>query len=319
MSAPVTIKVLQGLALAMGEAKQRHLLKALETFCVIKSMYVNRPMPVCSAAGKAPAALPQAVQDIAELSLRSTKTIKRRIQLLTEEKWLRMMPDGLHAISWETLRAQYGIKHYRFYHLKPCKAVQLEYLIKARIFAEKKLHCKLGYKAHLLRAKNRAEIIRQVSGSLNSEVVAEHQLNNFLSEGKLYDSDSAYALSLRYTKRDQTHLHGDLEINYETTTRIFGYQSWGGAAYMKRTLQKKGVIEVETRAIELAKGKHGSKDSRKTRLGFVWWSCDTKRLLLLMPDKVNVIPNAHVDGFHALKTKWNAEMNNRLNGAGAQQ
>jgi len=297
----------------MGEAGERHLLKALETFCIIKALYVDRPLPIKKGAAEA-----QAVLSIAELSLRSQKTIKRRIAFLIAQGWLRQQADGIHAISWEDLRERYSIRHYRFYHLRPCKAVQLEYLIKAKIFLEKKAHCKLGFKSHLRREALRAEMIKEVSGSLQNEVVAEHQLSNFLSEGKLYDPESSYALSLQYTRRDQEHLNGDLEINYKTTTRIFGYQSDGGAAYMKRTLARKGVIQVHQRRVEVAKGTNTTVKARKTRLGFVLWNKDLHRLELIMPDKVDVIPNAHVDQLHELQNKWRNELKNRLGGAGAQ-
>lgn len=289
----------------MGERGDRHLLKALETFCIIKSMYVDRPMP---------AKCTSAVQDIAQLSLRSAKTINRRIKYLIGQKWLRAQPDGLHAISWETLREQYGIKHYRFYHLRPCHTVQLEYLIKAKIFQEKKQHCKLGYKAHLQREKLRAEMIEQVSGSLSSETVAEHQLHCFVSAGKLYDQDARYALSMQYTRRDEEHLNGDLEINFKTTTRIFGYQSYGGAAYMKRTLQRKGVIQVTSRRINIANGTHTTLKSRKTRLGFVLWNQDERKLQLVMPDKVQVIPNNAIDSYAKLQQSWRGELAQRLQG-----
>ena len=305
MTAPATIKLLQGLPMAMGERGERHLLKALETFCFIKSIYVDRPMPAKCA---------EAVQYIAQASLRSAKTIQRRIALLVEEKWLRPQPDGLHPISWETLREQYAIRHYRFYHLKPCKTVQLEYLIKAKIFHEKKQHCKIGYKAHLQREKLRAEMIEQVSGSLSSEAVAEHQLHCFVSAGQMYDEEARYALSLQYTRRDQEHLHGDLEINYKTTTRIFGYQSNGGAAYMKRTLQRKGVIEVTSRRIDLGRGKHTTLRARKTRLGFVLWNEDERKLQLVMPDKVEVIPNNAIDAYAKLQRSWGKELQQRLQG-----
>lgn len=316
MTAPATIKLLQGLPMAMGERGERHLLKALETFCIIKSMYVDRPMPVNNTV-KGLHASHESVVEIALLSMRSAKTIKRRIETLIDCKWLRIDQSGLHAISWETLREQYGIRHYRFYHLKPCKTVQLEYLIKAKIFHEKKQHCKIGYKAHLQREKLRAEMIEQVSGSLSSEAVAEHQLHCFVSAGQMYDDDSRYALSLQYTRRDEEHLHGDLEINYKTTTRIFGYQSDGGAAYMKRTLQRKGVIQITARRIDLGNGKHTTLKSRKTRLGFVLWNEDLRKLQLVMPDRVDVIPNNSVDAFAKLQKSWSSEICKRLEGGAA--
>lgn len=286
------IKCLQGLPLAMASQGDRHLLKALETFCFIKSLYHDEAFPNTAAAK----------QEIAVLSLRSTKTINRRVEELQALGWLRRAGESdiyLEHVSWDVLRERYHIEHSRRYYFTPCQRVQLEYLIKAKVIKEKQDNIRFGYKAHVRRESIRAEMIQQVSVSLKAEDVAEHQLRNFLTEGRAYDSDARYALSLQYNKRSEgEQLNGDLHFNYRTGTRIFGYQSDGGYAVMKRRLEQLGVIYRENRRVKVDKGTNTTTAARKTRLGFVKFDEEERTLWLIRTDAIEVIANCHVDEYN---------------------
>lgn len=291
MSTTPKIKCLQGLPLAMTSSGDRHLLKALETFCFIKSLWDDEDFPATA----------RNVQHIANLSIRSTKTIWRRIDELIGLGWLRRKGSGdyLEHISWNYFRERYHIEHSRRYYFTPCQRVQLEYLIKAKVIKEKQDNIRFGYKAHVRRETIRAKMIQQVSGSLKAEAVAEHQLTNFLTEGKVYDPDTRYALSLQYTKRSKgEQLNGDLHFNYRTGTRIFGYQSDGGYAVLKRRLEQLGVIYRECRRVVVEKGTNTTTAARKTRLGFVKFDEEKRTLWLIRPDAIEVIPNCHVDDYN---------------------
>ena len=229
-------------------------------------------------------------------SNRSTKTIKRRIATLVAEQWLRpVSPNFFEHTSWEALRVTYNISHNKFYHITPTKHVQIEYILKAKVLLEKKEQCKIGYTFHLKRRPYDAEIIERVSGTLKGEAVAEHQLRNFITEGIVYDEEERGALSLRYAHRNETHLNGDTEFNFKTGTKIFGYQSWGGFAVMKRALVKRGVIVVESRRTRITRGTNTTLKKRKTRLGFVKYEKDLGDAFLIQPDKITVVPNVHID------------------------
>jgi hypothetical protein len=290
----------------MGLAKDRHLFKALETFCFIKAYCLKSNFN----------ASPANVATIATESRRSTKTIKRRIELLVAQGWLRPIGNSMYEhAAWDTLRIRYNIRHTHFYHLKPCKTVQLEYLIKAKVFSEKKTHCEFGYRVHLRRKPFDAEIIKQVSGTLRGEVVAKHQLENFLWEGKSYDAEASSALSLRYVHRNENHINADFEINYKTGTKIYGYQSYGGFAVLKRRLIALGVIERESRRTVIAQGHNTTLKKRKTRLGFVKYERDLRQVHLIQPDKITVVPNVHVDARNEAIKQFRNEIKKRLDEA----
>lgn len=298
MNRPAHIKVLRGISTAACAAGERHLLKPLETLFYIKSIYVDRPFPDTN----------EARQELAEISKRCTRTIKRRISLLIELKLLRKEADGLHAISWNDLRERYELEHTKFYQIPISKHVQLEYFVKAKVINEKKQHCEHGFRATRKRENIRAEVIKEVCGSASAEAVAEHQLNHFVNEGAGYAGDADWALSMLYKKRDTTFLNGDLEINYRTGTRIFKYNSDGGFAALKRSLKAKGVISVEQRRVALKRGTHTTTAARKTRLGFVKWNEELRRVELIRPDKITVVPYKYVDQVFELNKQLNEKM-----------
>ncbi len=299
MNQSAHIKVLRGISTAACAVGERHLLKPMETLFYIKSIWIDRPFPDTN----------EARQELAEISKRCTRTIKRRISLLIELKFLRKEADGIHAISWSALRERYDLDHTKFYHIPISKHVQLEYFVKAKVIDEKKQHCEYGFKATRQRENIRAEIIKEVCGSASVEAVAEHQLNYFISEGQGYTGDADWALSMQYQKRDTKFLNGDLEINYKTGTRIFKYSSDGGFAALKRSLKAKGVIAVEQRRIALTRGTHTTTRARKTRLGFVKWNAELRKVELIRPDKITVVPYKHVDQVFLLNKQLNERMN----------
>lgn len=300
------IRCLKGLPLAMGLAGDRHLFKALETFCFIKAYCLKENfVATCSN-----------IRQLAADSGRSEKTIVRRIEVLTEQGWLRQVNGKRNKVyehvAWDVLRIRYNVQHERYYHITPCKRVQTEYILKAKVLSEKKQHCEFGYRVHLRRKPFDAEIIQQVTGTLNGETVAEYQLDNFLSEGKLFDAEAASALSLRYIDRRQEHINGDFEFNYKTGTKIYGYQSYGGYAVMKRRLHSLGVIIVEQRRVVVPKGKNTTLKKRKTRLGFVKFERDLNEVHLIRPDKITVTPNVHIDALNSFIEQKRKEMDERI-------
>lgn len=299
------IRCLKGLPLAMGMAKDRHLFKALETFCFIKAYCLTENF----------IATPANIRQIAQDSRRSEKTIGRRIDILVENGWLRLVGSRTYEhISWDQLRCKYNIQHERFYHITPCQRVQTEYILKAKVLSEKRQHCELGYRVHLQRKPFDAEIIERVTGSLKGETVAEYQLDNFLSEGRLFDAEASATLSMRYTDRRHEHINGDFEINYKTGTKIYGYQSYGGYAVMKRRLHSLGVIVVETRRYVVPKGTNTTLKKRKTRLGYVKFEADLNQVHLIRPDKITVTPNVHIDALNGFIAQKRQEMEERLKG-----
>ncbi len=294
-----TIKVLKGISTAVCAAGERHLLKPLETLFYIKALCVDRPFTNC----------PEALLKLTEISKRCRRTNKRRISTLIEHGFLRPDASGhLHAISWNDLRERYNLLHTKFYIIPISQHVQLEYFIKAKVIAEKKQHCQLGYQANLKRNALRKEMIKEVCGSVKPDSVAEHQLECFIKEGRGYTEDAEYILSMQYRNRKETFLNGDLEINYKTGTKVFGYQSNGGFAALKRSLKAKGVISVQPRRTTLARGTHTTVKSRKTRLGFVLWNEKERIVELIQPDKITVVPYVHVDTVFLLNKQLNQRM-----------
>lgn len=298
MGTPAVVKVLKGLPLAIVSAGERHLLKAFETLFVIKAMYPRKPMPMHTADMRN-----ASIQQVASYSQRSTKTIKRRLITLLNEGLLQRVATGLVPISWDKLRERYKIQHEHFYHIKQVENVQLEYMLKAKVFQDKEQHCRLGFIAQREGNRIRKEVLKQVSNSLDCESVAMHQLECFHSEGKRYDDDEAYALNTYYHRKDDKVLRGDLAINYFTIHKMFGYKSYGGVAKLKRYLEGKGVISVRKRKETLTKHTHTTNASRITRLGFVKWNKEQRIVELIMPDLIAVTATANVSTLHLQRQK----------------
>jgi hypothetical protein len=277
MHNPSSIKILKGLSLAIAAEQQAF--KLLETLAFIKAVWVSQPMPNTLAARGI----------LAELSLRSTKTINRRINALIGIKWLHKCGHGYEAISWSDLASKYHIRHKHFYYVKIQEHVKLEYILQSKVIAEKKSQCKAAFNYRLSNAQSFKDEMKPVTGSVSSEAVATHQRQFFLVGGRGYSSEAKETLSTIYLRKESKMLRGDTNVSSGTLKMIFAKRGHGSIAYKKRRLQYLGLIEVRKQTFNIDNGIHTTKASRRTRLGFVKWNETDQQLQLIQPDDIQVL------------------------------
>lgn len=279
------VKVLKGLPLAiMGMGSQ--MFKLVETFSFLKAIYPEGRFSDVTKAAKV----------VSSASLISPKTFKRRISALIAENLVSKKSDGNYYLSsWEDVAARFQIRHCRFYIIQSSKHVKLEYILRNKAMQEKEAQCGSACVKRIRGNQFIKEMLEPVTGSIHPESVADHQLTCFLSEGKLYDQEAAFALSMRYHKEEEKIIRGDVAMSYRTLNRLFGFESLGGFAYWKKKLCQSGLQYVEKRRQVLKNGTNTTSESRRVRLGHVWYNRQQHVAELIMPDKIHHLPMKGLD------------------------
>ncbi|MCW5907330.1 MAG: hypothetical protein KIS94_05690 [Chitinophagales bacterium] len=295
MQKPLTIKLLKGLPLAAVEAGERSaFLRALETFCYMKAMWPDRPMPNN----------PDAINLLAAESKRSTKTIKRRLAYLQSRDLVRAHHlRGYDCLSWRALARDYAIPHQHFYHIKNSAYVHLYDIIDKKVESEKQKQCSVAIRNRVKSNRYTQEIIEEVSGSrFYPEALAEHQLNYLLSGGRSHAhcDDAQYVLSTHYTqayndREKEKKLRGDTALCSRSLTKLYGYSGHGTMAYKKRKWQRLGLCNVFQRVFTIPNGIYTTKASRKHRLGFIRFNTANGLTELVMPDLISDNPLGNLD------------------------
>ena len=281
MATGIKIKALKGIPLRI--AADRELFKLMETLFIIKAMWVDCPMP----------ATPQAKQELAAASGRSVRTIQRRLAALQERDLVRCYQlRGYECISWYALAERYGIKHIHFFIIELVPGIHLAEILKSKTIQEKLNSCNHAFSCKLRNNAYLAGAVKSVAGSAHNTAVALHQLNCFETEGVIYNEEERYALSTFYKKKDEKLLRGDLQVNYATLKRMFGYTGCGSIAWLKRKLRHLGLLLINKRERPI-RG-HSTRSSRITRLGFVKRNISDQGeylgLTLIMPDELVILP-----------------------------
>lgn len=286
---PLTLKVLKGLPLACaGEGPG--FLRALETYCYMKAMWTDKPMPDT----------PEARQQLATESGRSVKTIKRRLARLQELGLITcQLYRGYDACSWDKLRERFGIKHAHFYHIQNKKHIRLYDILDKKVESEKQKQCSVACNNRVKFNTYIRQSYEEVAGKFNRLHLAHHQLQLLLNGGQHYPDDFAYIFNTRYRGQyknaDDKKLRGDTALSSRTLTKLYGYKGHGTMAYKKRKWQRLGLCDVFSRRVEVPNGIYTTVEARKHRLGFMRFDRQKGVLELIMPDLIVDAPIKALD------------------------
>lgn len=290
---PLTVKVMKGVCLAAA-GRGPGFLRLLETFFLIKAIWVDRPMPNT----------PAAVQELATASKLSTKQIKRRLSGLEQIDFIRAFHGrGYDALNWKALAADFGIKHIHFYHIKNSEHVKLYHILDAKVDYEKQKECAVAIRNRVRSNPITQEVFQEVAGSrFYPGSLANHQLNYLLTRGMAYSNteDADLVLSTRYRghhsdKTKEKILRGDTALSSRTLSRIYNYSGHSAIAYKKRKWQRLGICAVTKRTEPISDGLYTSKAARKHRLGWIRYNNKISSLELVMPDLIEHLPLSSID------------------------
>ncbi len=269
MSNTIKIQIPKGLPLVV--APDKPVRKAVASLLMLKAYYKDQGLILRSEVATA-----------ADFCRVSAKTLRRRLQLLQDEKLIYLKDDckggAFYFADWGTIRAHFDLKHAGFTYIRDTGRDLVDVLealaMRAPVDAQ--------YKAYYTRIKYTPNLKNELSevtgGKTNAAAVLQAQLNCFIAEGRGYDENQQYVLNT---------VRADLMVDTHYYNDMFNYHGLGSMAYKKRKLQSEGLITYVHRTYELEG--HTTRRSRETMLGDVIPPVrggTRSKPLLVMPDLI---------------------------------
>ena len=207
----------------------------------------------------------------------SYKTLERRLKLLADYNFVTLEGKFYKLCSYDFICEIFKLNSGTRYFIRYTGKTKIDLILEAKAIEEKQKKCNKAFHTRLTKAQGIAPLLKNAVGTLSSEAINFEQLFSFINEGKTYEEIN-YELNV---------FRADANVNYKTLSKMFDYSSRGGMAYRKRILQKAGLIIVNKREVVLEG--HTTKNSRKTKLGNVYFNRQLNRPVLVMPDEIKFV------------------------------
>ncbi|MFA6924689.1 MAG: hypothetical protein WC223_10620 [Bacteroidales bacterium] len=250
-------------------ATNKPLIKAFETYFLLKYHYSNGIISNFSKNQKS----------VAEVCNISVRTLWTRLKILKENNLITVTGSNIKFSSWDFLCEKFNIRK-NFYYIKLNNSnndgiLKLEYLIRLKALQEAKKRMQYAFKAKVKQSSDVYNEFCCITGAENGKLSRRAVLNSAIE---------CFKNPAMFTPDEQFFLlncfNADDNMNCLTIARMFNNNSASSGTYLKRILEKSGLIEIEKRIIE------SIERCRKAIMGTVFYSRPTKQTILIMPDNL---------------------------------
>lgn len=250
---------------------------------------------------------------VAQLCKQSSKTVYNHIDYFLSEKLAVVNGEILHLCTYDELCKHFGLQHSgrSRYRVKPTHR-KISHIIEVIALQQYKDFCKQTWK---FKTENNPALKIELQNVVGKEgfsfsgAVWHSQQAAILSKGLHFDEDEMFVLMQN---------RADFEINYKSISKLFGYESKGAVAYLKRKWAANDLADIKPRCYKLDYDLFSKSANRKIaqdiagKIGAVIWDNKSHTVCFKTCDAITV-KNWNERTITPENTAfWKAEIENRL-------